>query len=201
MIHADQPGCIIRRANPGDARSIAAIHIQSWRETYPGIVPDEILARQSLDDREMAWAQILLGGPPHHKFTFVAEDATKSVCGFASGGAFRRDPESESSPPGVDLGRFDGELHAIYVLQAQQKKGLGAGLFRAVRRELISQGYQSMFVWVLERNASRAFYERMGGVAMASKRIKIGVWMEEKGYGWERLDSMSQRFGEEGAVR
>lgn len=37
-------GVIIRLARPGDENEIARVHVESWRSTYKGIVPDEVLA-------------------------------------------------------------------------------------------------------------------------------------------------------------
>ena len=38
----------IRRARPSDAISIGAVHVAAWRSAYPGILPDDFLARLSV---------------------------------------------------------------------------------------------------------------------------------------------------------
>ncbi len=38
----------IRPATLEDATAIAAIHVQSWRETYAGIMPEEVIGRLSV---------------------------------------------------------------------------------------------------------------------------------------------------------
>jgi len=38
---------LIRAATPTDAAGIAAVHVQSWRDTYAGLLPDEFLARMT----------------------------------------------------------------------------------------------------------------------------------------------------------
>src|SRR5215467_14883374 len=38
----------VRRARPADAISIGAVHVAAWRSAYPGILPDEFLARLSV---------------------------------------------------------------------------------------------------------------------------------------------------------
>jgi hypothetical protein len=50
---------IIRDAELRDARGIAEVHVRSWQAAYVGIVPDEDLARLSVDQREQFWTQIL----------------------------------------------------------------------------------------------------------------------------------------------
>ena len=44
----------IRRAEPGDAAAIAAVHVAAWRETYAGLVPERMLrAYRGVVDREL----------------------------------------------------------------------------------------------------------------------------------------------------
>ncbi len=50
---------IIRDAELGDARGIAEIHVRYWQAAYAGIVPDEDLARLSVDQREQFWMHVL----------------------------------------------------------------------------------------------------------------------------------------------
>ena len=47
--------CHIRRALPEDAATIARVHIDSWRETYAGIVSAEYLKNLSYSDRTARW--------------------------------------------------------------------------------------------------------------------------------------------------
>ena len=49
----------IRRATVADAPRIAQMHVESWLETYTGIVPQEILAALSVPRRTLAWESIL----------------------------------------------------------------------------------------------------------------------------------------------
>ena len=39
----------IRAATPMDAAGIAAVHVETWRATYAGILPDNYLVSQSVD--------------------------------------------------------------------------------------------------------------------------------------------------------
>ena len=41
----------IRVANVPDAAAIAKVHVDSWRTTYTGIVPDEYLAQLSYEQQ------------------------------------------------------------------------------------------------------------------------------------------------------
>ena len=109
--------------------------------------------------------------------TLVGCDESESVVGFVCGGAER-------------TGRLgcDGELHAIYLLQAAQRQGLGTLLVRRFVRELRSLGFASMAVWVLARNPSRVFYEALGGKVIAEQEIeRDSESFAEIAYGWSDL--------------
>jgi hypothetical protein len=45
------------RACPDDAEAIARVHVDSWRTTYQGILPDEVLAGLSVERRRAFWAK------------------------------------------------------------------------------------------------------------------------------------------------
>jgi GNAT superfamily N-acetyltransferase len=68
---------------------------------------------------------------------------------------------------------YRGELYAIYVLEQYQGKGLGRQLFDAVRSRLVRDGFDSMLLWVLDRNPACAFYERMGGSRVGADRKSV----------------------------
>jgi hypothetical protein len=50
---------IVRDATYEDVPAIARVHVDTWRTTYQGIVPDEHLAKLSYQKRAEAWYQIL----------------------------------------------------------------------------------------------------------------------------------------------
>ena len=47
----------MREAELRDARGIAEVHVRSWQAAYVGIIPDDELARHSVDQREEMWIQ------------------------------------------------------------------------------------------------------------------------------------------------
>lgn len=136
----------IRAADPEDAPAIARVHVDSWRTTYRGLLPDHVLANLSLEERQASWQQ-RIDAPALGRcsgFVFVAEDVTGRVVGFASGG-----PERENDSD------FEGELYAIYLLKEHQGRGLGRRLTKHVVERLRSLGHNSMRVWGLEGKPRR----------------------------------------------
>jgi len=94
---------LIREATHNDVPAIAKVHVDTWRTTYRGIVPDEHLVNLSYERRANGWYRILSLAPEDGNFTFVAEDESGEIVGFANGGVERTgDPI------------YQGELTAIY---------------------------------------------------------------------------------------
>lgn len=108
---------IVREAAPSDIPAISRVHVDTWRTTYHGIVPDEVLANLSYKKRENGWRQVFNNAPKDHGFTYVAEDESGQIVGFANGGV-----ERTGHPV------YQGELNAIYILKSHQQKGIGREL-------------------------------------------------------------------------
>lgn len=166
----------IRTAKIEDAAAIAHVHVESWKTTYAGIVPDAFLASLNQDDRMRSWQEQILAG---NISIFLAEDEA-GVFGFVAGGAARE-----------KLDEYDAELYAIYLVRQRQRHGVGRTLCLALASALQAKGLTSMFVWVLEQNPSVSFYEHLGAVQIARRVINIGgADLQELAFGWPSLDRL-----------
>jgi GNAT superfamily N-acetyltransferase len=131
---------LVRPAELTDARSIAEVHVQGWREAYAHLVPAENLARLSAEQRELRWAEII---PHPNADIWVATDEER-VIGFAGAGP------SQDADPVRDL-----ELQSLYVLASYYGAGAGQRLIEAVL-----EGSPAS-LWVADDNPrARAFYAR-----------------------------------------
>jgi ribosomal protein S18 acetylase RimI-like enzyme len=168
---------MVRPATLNDATAIAQVHVSSWRSTYRDLLADDFLASLSDAGYTERWKRVIAEGTSR---VYVAEDAGE-VVGFASAGRERAGEEG-----------YEGELYAIYVLDAAQRRGFGRELVRASVGGLRELGLADMIIWVLRDNQpARAFYERLGGVYVRSQPITIGpATVEEVSYGWRRLDEV-----------
>jgi ribosomal protein S18 acetylase RimI-like enzyme len=164
----------VRPATCDDVPAIARVHVASWRTTYRGIFPDDVLENLSVEGRERQWRRALCEDGTG-EFVYVALDDGGEVVGFASGG-----PERTGDP------LHAGELYTIYLVAERQGRGLGRALLEAIRARLGDLGFAGMLIWVAADNQpARGFYERMGGRAVRAKRETFfGVEVEEIGYGW-----------------
>ncbi len=165
---------IIREAVLADAAGIARVHVESWRTTYPGIMPQEHLDALSVAEREQTWHGRL--SPDSGEFTIVAETEDGVIIGFTNGG---RDRNGGSDLP--------GEIYTLYLLKSQQGLGLGRRLLQTAARRLRADGYSTLFLWVsaLNHPACR-FYEAVGGIPVRTgQRTNHGITYDDIGYGWD----------------
>lgn len=165
----------IRAAVAEDARAIAHVHVESWRTTYAGIVPDAYLAGLDEALRVKLWQEWLSG-----ETVILVAERKGEIVGFAHAGKIREAVESA-----------DAELYSLYLLRDAQGRGIGRGLLKVVAAVLREQGFSSLALWVLERNRARGFYENCGGRIAASRVIEIGgARLMEVAYWWPELTAL-----------
>lgn len=170
---------ILRPATTADIPAIAKVHVDTWRSTYSGIIPDAYLASLSYTKRENSWNQVF-NLPPDQYFTYVLEKEAidhepAQIIGFANGGLERT---------GHPI--YKGELAAIYILQSYQGQGLGKLLVRAVVEKLSQMGIDSLLIWALADNPACNFYAALGGEKVSEQNIEIGgKQLIEVAYGWK----------------
>ena len=174
------PGLTIRRAADAEVLPMARVHIISWRETYPGLVPEPMLARLSVSN-EAIRRQRMLDRPRTWGSTlaFVAK-RNGSVVGYGTC--------NEQRSNILDRRGFTSEVSELYVLRDAQRLGGGSGLMRAMACALLERGHAAMSLWVLEQNKpARRFYESIGGRLIAEKRSNF----HEVAYGWRDLRTLA----------
>ena len=169
----------IRPATQADVPAVARIHVDSWRATYRGIVPDTLLDALSYAEHEERW-QLRLQ-PDAESITLVAADDDGELAGFVMGGKERTgDPF------------YDGELYAIYLDPSRLRRGIGTQLTRALARALQARGFHALLVWVLAANPARHFYAALGAQFVREATITIGgAHLPEFAYGWPTLAALA----------
>lgn len=171
----------IRRAQLQDAPAIARVHIDTWKATFAGIVPQDYLDQLTYAESEEVWEDILQGEKGVRPF-FVAEDFSKEVVGFVLGGASRV----------AEYPAYEGELIGIYILPAYQGQGLGRRLTQALIQAL---SYRSLLVWTLTQNPACRFYEALGAQLLGKDHTEIGgAILEVSIYGWSELHLLRNRI-------
>jgi ribosomal protein S18 acetylase RimI-like enzyme len=140
-----------RDAEPGDAEAIAALHAESWRAHYRGILPDAYLDGEVFAERQAFWRDALRAPRAAGQLVLVATRLA-ALAGFV---AIVRDRE-----PG-----FGAEIENLHVRPRLCGRGLGRRLLGEAVGRLAAAGVSSACLWVYDANeAAIRFYRRLGGM-------------------------------------
>ncbi len=147
---------LYREATPDDAEQIALLHAESWRNTYRGMLSDEFLNTQVIENRRAAWHRRLTA-PVAGQFVLVAE-AENAIHGFI-----------------CLFGEADEQwgvlLDNLHIHAGSQGRGLGTELMHLAAKWMQEHYPESgMHLWVFASNrAACRFYEYLGGTIDGAK--------------------------------
>jgi len=165
----------VRAARADDALAIARVYVDSWHDTYPAILPAELLRAMNPKGQAQRWRAAILA--PGRERILVAECPRDGILGMTSFGA------AQDKAVG-----FDGEIYTLYVAPDFFGKGIGKSLFTAAFGALHGLRFSSCIIWAHARNPARFFYEAMGGRLVAERsRPMMRTQVPEVAFGWPRL--------------
>lgn len=171
----------IRKANIQDAQSIGKVHVDSWRTTYKGILPDDFLNRLSYEQRTELWKNNISDAT---NYVLVAENKQGEIIGFATSGTRKRNSVVNST-----------DLTSIYLLEEYHGQGIGKRLLKEIFTYFNQKGYEKVFVEVLAENKSRYFYEYYGAQYVNNVEINIGgKIVEELIYVWNDINKLIEKI-------
>ena len=166
--------CDIHHAGVEDAPALAALHVESWRSAYRGMLPDAYLDGPIVDERLAFWQRRMAELEPNHSRVLKAV-MEQQLAGFA---CILLDVDPT----------WGARIENLHVRPSLKGHGIGGRLFddamewaRAVRPD------RPVHLWVLEQNLpARRFYERRGGRVADSKTIEVvpEVHVAEVRYVW-----------------
>lgn len=168
----------------GDAAAIAALHIESWRNAYRGLLPDEFLDGPVVQDRVDLWNARMPAPDPHRRLVLKAvshEDLVGFVCVLLDA-----DPS------------WGALLDNLHVKPGLKGKGIGHRLFQEARDWVaVAAPGQRLHLTVMEGNlAARRFYDRQGGTIAERTTIEVipGTCLPIIRYVWEPQSPESANF-------
>lgn len=172
-LRMDELALSVRQARPVDAAELARIYIESWQDTYAGVLSNSLLSAMSHKGQAARWQQTMRGPGA----VLIAEDASVGPIGLASLGPAR--------DKGLGL---DGEIYTLYVDPAYLGMGAGRALLQASFSTLMNKKYRSCVIWSHARNNACYFYEAMGGKRVGTRLTRlVGEDTPEVAFGWKRL--------------
>jgi GNAT superfamily N-acetyltransferase len=151
---------IVRPARVQDVSQMARVHVQTWQETYRGLMPDVVLDDPGFPAaRERMWTEVLTDERYRQNRAAVAERDDELV-GIAMSG-----------PADDATAAWTRQLYVLYVYAADHGTGAGRALLEAVidRTELVA-------LWVADPNPrAQAFYRKHGFAADGTAKVEDGV--------------------------
>jgi ribosomal protein S18 acetylase RimI-like enzyme len=163
----------IRRATVDDALNVARVHCESWRSTYPGLIPQRVIDDWAdLEARTKKWTVVLA---TENSPVWVCEQSD-AVVGFVCAG--------DASPATDGL---TGQLFALYLLKEVHRQGIGQALTQTALHYLQTVGHTHVRIEVMKDNwPAIRFYERMGATLRTEEQFEMsGVVLTELIYGWQ----------------
>lgn len=142
----------VRAATAGDVPAIGSVQARAWRAAYARLLPPDVLA--ALDPAALAegWRAAVTAPPsPRHRVLVACSGPT--VVGFAACAG-------------------DGEVVALLVDPAHQRRGHGSRLLNAVADVLRDDGAARLTAWAPTDDAPRvAFLTSAGFAADGTRRL------------------------------
>jgi GNAT superfamily N-acetyltransferase len=151
-----------RRATNEDAAGIAQVHIDGWRRSHEGLVPEQyIKCKAASKGREDFWrGELEVEAADRKPWVALSEER---IIGFADGGLARDE----------DLDRSTGEVYTLFVVPECWEKGIRSRLIEHVARDLKGHDFQRAVFWVLESDmVMRAFAEYTGWQPDGTTRLE-----------------------------
>lgn len=149
----------IRKAVPEDALGITIVNVYTWKTTYSGLIPDEVIDLRIAELMERA-EKCQTDIKQDDNFFIAAIGHT--VIGFCCYGVSRAKAYHSS-----------GEIYALYALKGYQGLGVGKALFSAAVQVLKNSSYSSVIINCLRGNPSLGFYQCMGGKIVGQREDDI----------------------------
>jgi ribosomal protein S18 acetylase RimI-like enzyme len=153
-------GIRVRAAVDRDVPLMARLHVESWRETYRGVMADAVLDDPEFIPRRARFWTAALTDPRYSSNRIAVAERDGSLIGVAMAG-----PVIE---PDV---QWAAQLYVLYTSAAVHGLGAGAALLDAVIEPKTTAG-----LWVTDPNPrAQKFYRKHGFLPDGTKKVEDGV--------------------------
>jgi ribosomal protein S18 acetylase RimI-like enzyme len=161
----------IRRATPGDERTLSLIGAATFLETYADVLDAADISAHCVVKHAPSFYGELLADPAWRLWLAEAEIGQAPV-GFVTLGP--------PLGPGPRPAPNDIEIHRLYVLERFRRQTLGANLLQTVTLAAQELGKSRLVVGVNARNkAALSFYETAGFTRLGTRKFTIGATMHD----------------------
>lgn len=136
----------IRKAMISDAPALAIVHVQSWQQTYRGLIHPDFINERTIEKSTKMFLSI------NCENTLIIETMGQTV-GFCGYGKCRD----------TDMTLDTGEIWGMYMLSSYHGRGWGKHLMSVALMELRLLGYKKASLWVLSTNQRAIDFYRAQG--------------------------------------
>ena len=138
---------IVRNMTESDCKAIGELYAAAWKEGYKGLIPQEFLNGITPEKYAVrSHANGFLDGG-----SFVAAEGERIVAHCHARAA--DEPEMSGW----------GEIHTLYTHPEYWGRGYGTAVFKRAEEWLIEQGFNNVYLYVLEGNErAERFYRAQG---------------------------------------
>ena len=153
-------GIRVRAAVDRDVPLMARLHVESWRETYRGVMADTVLDDpEFILRRERFWTGAITE-PRYSANRIAVAERDGQLIGVAMAG------------PAIELDvQWAAQLYVLYTYAAVQGLGAGAALLDAVIEPKTTAG-----LWVSDPNPrAQKFYRKHGFLPDGTNKVEDGV--------------------------
>lgn len=152
---------IIRNATINDIEEVAKLHIESWYETYSGIISQNYLENM----RNNLVKRIDRMKNEFSLRTMIVATINNEIVGFSEF-VFSNEFSKE-----LDI---DCELCGLYIKNGYKNLGLGSKMFEYVIKLFKEDNKKKMGLWCLKENIPAiSFYKKKGGIPTTEKNFTI----------------------------
>lgn len=166
--HRNAPPAI-RPAEVGDAESLAALAVRTFRQTFEAQNTPEDMEAHLRDSYSVPKTVEELSDPDNLFFLAFTDDPPKDSDPVGYAKLILGPPEScIRGPKPIELGR-------LYVDQSALGRGLGAALMRHCLAEAEARGFETLWLGVWEHNErAKRFYEKWGFEKVGAHPFQLG---------------------------
>ena len=152
-------GMTVRGPVVADVSAMARVLVESWRETYRGLMPDDVLDDPS-SGAAGAVRSAALSDPQHSQNKIAVAELDGQLVGVGMSGPARDEDAT-----------WDRQLYILYTYAAVHGLGVGAALLDAVIEPTASAA-----LWIADPNPrAQAFYSKHGFAPDDAFQVDNGV--------------------------
>ncbi|QCI97328.1 GNAT family N-acetyltransferase [Agrobacterium larrymoorei] len=169
----------IRRAELRDAADIARLHVEVWRQTYRGLVPQDAYAALDESRRHEMWKSKLCATDPH-EIALVAESEAQLIGVGAAG------------PPSDTVFGKRAEIKHLYIHSSAKRRGVGTQILSKLASHMKMCGYGSAALSVVRGNEQAELFYRARKGEIIGEFVDPGpLWRSHNlVYAWDDINEL-----------